>query len=225
MPKTSFCHMKTILLVIFGIVGLALAVALYMTKQGDTAQHNADSASILDLSNDLNSAQAQCADNSTTIVTLSNSLVECQSGLLTLSNQLSGSQSALSSNAEQIASLNAKVADMESTNQAVSQRATELAGQVSTLTQQLSLSQTNIASVNEALDQANKEYSLLENRFRVNVAERLVMQRKFCNQKALQDQLASLKYFPVDEISADMIYAGLDVEVRSNGTFHVIAPN
>ena len=217
--------MKSILLVILGIVSLALAVTLYLTKQSDSAQHTTDGAAILDLSNELSTAQAQFAANSDTIITLSNSLAQAQSGSLTLSNQLADSQSALGRDADQIASLNTKVTEIETTNQAVNQHATALAGQVTALTQQLSLTQTNLASVNEALAEANDQYSLLENRFRINVAERVVMQRKFYNQHELQKQLDSLKNFPSVEVSDDMIYAGLDVEVRSNGTFHVIKPN
>ncbi|MGA2870017.1 MAG: hypothetical protein ABSF34_12775 [Verrucomicrobiota bacterium] len=217
--------MKSILLVILGIVSVALAVTLYLTKQGDSAQRTTDGAAILDLSNELSTAQAQYAANSDTIITLSNSLAQAQSGSLTLSNQLADSQSALGRDADQIASLNTKVSEIETTNQTVNQQATALAGQMTALTQQLSLTQTNLASVNEALAQANDQYSLLENRFRINVAERVVMQRKFYNPRELQKQLDSLKNFPSVEVSDDMIYAGLDVEVRSNGTFHVIKPN
>jgi len=217
--------MKSILLVILGIVSVALAVTLYLTKQGDSAQRTTDGAAILDLSNELSTAQAQYAANSDTIITLSNSLAQAQSGSLTLSNQLADSQSSLGRDADQIASLNTKVSEIETTNQTVNQQATALAGQMTALTQQLSLTQTNLASVNEALAQANDQYSLLENRFRINVAERVVMQRKFYNPRELQKQLDSLKNFPSVEVSDDMIYAGLDVEVRSNGTFHVIKPN
>jgi chromosome segregation ATPase len=217
--------MKSILLVILGIVSLALAVTLYLTKQSDSAQHTTDGAAILDLSNELSTAQAQYAANSDTIITLSNSLAQAQSGSLALSNQLADSKSALVRDADQIASLNTTVSEIETTNQVVNQRATALAGQVTALTQQLSLTQTNLAGVNEALAQANDQYGLLENRFRINVAERVVMQRKFYNRRELQKQLDSLKNFPSVEVSDDMIYAGLDVEVRSNGTFHVIKPN
>src|SRR5271156_5611289 len=103
--------MKSILLVILGIVSLALAVTLFLTKQGDNAQRTTDGAAILDLSNELSTAQAQFAANSDTIITLSNSLAQSQSGSLALSNQLADSQSALGREADQIASLNTKVAE------------------------------------------------------------------------------------------------------------------
>jgi chromosome segregation ATPase len=217
--------MKSILPVLLSVVSLALAFALYTTKQSDTAQHNTDSASMLDLSNDLNSVQTQIAANSVTINTFSNSLVESQSRSLSLSNQLADSQSLLSHNSEQIARLNTKIVEMETTNEAANQQVRGLAGQVTTLTQQLSVIQTNLADANKALTQDNKDYFLLENRFRATVAERVVLQRKFYDPQELQAQLERLKMDPSGEVTAEQIYAGLDVEVRSNGTFHVIEPN
>jgi len=41
----------------------------------------------------------------------------------------------------------------------------------------------------------------------------------------LQAQMQKLKKNPADVISSESIYAGLDVEVKSNGTVHVIAPD
>jgi septal ring factor EnvC (AmiA/AmiB activator) len=221
----NFYDMKTFLLVLFVVVSVVLGYVLYSTNQSDTAQHNKDTASIYDLSNDLSTVQAQVAANSDTINTLSNNLVASQSTSLTLSNQLADSQSALSRSQDQVAGLNTKVSEMEATNEAVNQRATQLAGSVATLTQQLSTTQTNLATTSKTLDQANKDYYLLENRFRINVAERVVLQRRFYNPQELKAQLESLKIDPSQEVTAEMIYAGLDVQVRSNGTFHVIEPN
>jgi hypothetical protein len=74
------------------------------------------------------------------------------------------------------------------------------------------------------LDLANKNYALLENRLRRDVAARVVVERKFNNPSELRAQLEYLKQHPAEEVSADSIYAGLDVEVVSNA-FHVISPN
>src|SRR5438477_380388 len=76
-----------------------------------------------------------------------------------------------------------------------------------------------------ALNQANTNYALLENRLRRDVAERLVIQRKFYNRAELQAQLDTLKNDPfTPQISEHSIYAGLDVEVQSNSV-HVISPD
>lgn len=217
--------MKSFLPVTLGIVCVVLVVALYMTSQSNTAQHQADVASITDFSNQLGVAQTQVAIHEGMIMTLSNSLSACQSASSALSNQLTDAQSAQAADAEQITNLNAKVSDMETAGQAKDRNLTELTNQITGLTQQLAASKSSLTDTNQALVQANKDYYLLENRFRVNVAERLVTERKFDNPTELQEQLARLKNMPVGEVSADQIYAGLDVEVRSNGTFHVITPN
>jgi hypothetical protein len=60
---------------------------------------------------------------------------------------------------------------------------------------------------------------------RRDVAERVVMERKFNNILKLQEQIQLLKENPVETISLDRIYTGLDVEVKSNGSFHVLSPN
>jgi len=56
------------------------------------------------------------------------------------------------------------------------------------------------------------------------VAERVVVERKFNNPPELKAQLENLKQNPAGVISAEGIYAGLDVEVKSN-SFHVISPD
>ncbi len=217
--------MKSFLTIALGIISVVLVVALFMTKQSDGAQHDTDTAAIADLSNQLSSAQTQLAINSGTLVNLSNNLATCQSGTVTLSNQLADAQSAQANEAEQITNLSAKVAAVETDNQALQQRAAELTNQVTIVTQQLTTATNALVTAGQTLNQANTDYILLENRFRKNVAERVVMQRKFNNPEELQQQLARLKEVPSGEITADQIYAGLDVEVRSNGQFHVITPN
>jgi hypothetical protein len=91
-----------------------------------------------------------------------------------------------------------------------------LTNQIAGLTNQLASSRTN-------LDQANKDYALLENRFRRDVAERVVVERKFNNDTELKNQLEFLKYNPNVKISEDRIREGLNVVVKSN-ICYVIAP-
>ncbi|HUA69269.1 MAG TPA: hypothetical protein VMA13_12035 [Candidatus Saccharimonadales bacterium] len=204
------------------LVCIVLIASLIMMKQSDDKQHGDDAAAIADFSNQLWSAQTQLAIREGTILTLSNSLDTCLSASLTLSNRLTDAESTLALDTEQITSLNQRVADLESENQTLQttldQRVTDLTNQVAGLTQQIALTETN-------LHQANKNYVLLENRFRRDVAERVVVEQKFNNLSDLKAQIRSLKENPAQEISAQSIYEGLDVEVNSNGSFHVLAPN
>jgi septal ring factor EnvC (AmiA/AmiB activator) len=216
--------MKEYLSTILTLVCAVLVVALIVVKHFDNAQHDTDAGSITDFSNRLDSAQIQVATYVGTLLTVSNSLdatsnslVECRSAVMTFSNQLADAEFTVALDTEQITNLNRQIADSSSENQALSGRVTELTNQVAALTGQIALTQSN-------LDQANKNYALLENRFRIDVAERVVVERKFNDPWELQAQIQNLKEHPAGAISADDIYAGLDVEVKSNA-FHVISPN
>jgi len=210
--------MKHYLSMALTLVCTVLVIALVMMKRGDDAQHENDAGAIAGFSNQLDSAQMQIAACNGTILTFSNSLNESQSASLTFSNQLTEAESTIALDTGQIPSLNLQVAELVSENQTFGQRVMDLTNQMTALTRQIAVTQTN-------LDQANKDYALLENRFRIDVAERLVMQRKFYNRAELQAQIQRLKEDPfVQEISEQSIYAGLDVEVKLN-TFHVISPN
>jgi chromosome segregation ATPase len=191
-------------------------------KSGDNAQHESDAAAIADFSNRLDTAQAQVAVGNETILTLSNSLDASQSAALTFSNQLAAAGSTIALDAEQITNLNQQVAEINLENETLNQRVTDLTNQmnsqVTALTKQAALAEAG-------LKQADANYVLLENRLRRDVAERLVIQRKFYNLSELQAQMQRLKDDPfIPQTSEQSIYAGLDVEVQSN-TFHVISPN
>jgi len=201
----------------FGLGFVALLVSLIFVKQSDNAQHDSDVTAITDFSNRLDAAQTQIAFFTGTTLTLSNNLDESRSATLTFSNQLREAQSHIALAIDQITNLTRRVAYVESKNQTLNRQISDLTNQLAGLSGQITLTTSH-------LNQANKEYALLENRLRRDVAERLVVERKFNNPSELQAQLEYLKQHPTAEVSVDGIYAGLDVEVKSNA-FHVIAPN
>jgi len=214
--------MKSYLSIALTLVCIALVIFLVVMKSGDNAQHESDAGAIADFSNRLDMAQTQVATGNGTILTLSNSLDESQSATLTFSNQLAAAGSTIVLDAEQITNLNRQVAEGELENQTLGRRVMDLTNQMASQT----IALTKQAALAEAgLNQANANYVLLENRLRRDVAERLVIQRKFYNLSELQAQMQRLKDDPfVPQTSEQSIYAGLDVEVLSN-TFHVISPN
>jgi chromosome segregation ATPase len=209
--------MKHYLSTALALACIVLVIFLVMMKRGDDAQHESDAGAITDYSNQLDSAQTQLAICNGTSLVFSNSLDESRSVALTFSNHLMEAQSTLALDKEQITSLNRQVAEVESENQTLGQRVMDLTNQMAGLTRQ-------IASTQAGLVQANKDYALLENRLRRDVAERLVVERKFYNLSELKAQMQELKEDPFEVISAESIYAGLDVEVKSN-SFHVISPD
>jgi chromosome segregation ATPase len=206
--------MKLYLPIVLALACTGLVISIIVMKRGDTAQHETDAGAIADFSNRLDSAQIQVAFGKGTMITLSNRLDESRSASLTFSNQLVEAGSNIALAAEQITNLSRQVAEVESENQTFGRRVMDLTNQMAGLTRQTEAS----------LDQANKDHALLENRLRRDVAERMVVERKFNNPSELQAQMQHLRTHPAGVISAGSIYAGLDVEVKSN-TFHVITPN
>ena len=213
--------MKQFLSIALAVVCVGLVVALYLSKQGADAQHDSDVSAIDGLSNQLASAQSQIASGNGTMLTLSNGLGQSQSATMFFSNQLVDAQSTITLNLEQITNLTQQVAVTKSENQVLGQHivdaAAQTTAQVAALTNQIALVKTDLA-------QAHKDYGLLENRLRRDVAERLVVERKFNSPVELQKQMLNLKTNPAAAISEESIYKGLDVEVKSNA-FHVISPN
>ncbi|MGD0208776.1 MAG: hypothetical protein ABSC89_14345 [Verrucomicrobiota bacterium] len=210
--------MKQYLSTVLALVCTVLVISLIVMKRGDNAQHENDAGAIAGFSNQLTSAQVQIASCNGTILTLSNRLDESLSASLTFSNHLIEAESAIFLDTEQITNLNQHVAEMESENQTLGRRVMDLTNQIASLTGQITLTRAS-------LDQANTNYALLENRLRRDVAERIVVERKFNNLLELQAQMQKLKKNPAEAISSDSIYAGLGVEVKSNGTLHVISPD
>jgi predicted nucleic acid-binding Zn-ribbon protein len=213
--------MKHLLAVILGLVCLALAISLFVSKQNDNAQHETDAEAITSSSNLLSLAQTEVADCKGKIITLSNRLETCQSTSLTFSNELIEAKSAYASAKEdlnrQINDLNRRITESESEKQASGQHIADMANQIAELTNQ-------IASAQASLLQANKDYALLENRFRRDVAERVIAERKFNNRTELKAQLENLQWNPAKEISEDRIREGLNVVVGKSNLCYVIAP-
>jgi chromosome segregation ATPase len=209
--------MKQYLPTALTLVCLVLLISLVVMKRGDNTRHENDVGTIADFSNRLDSAQMQVAFCNGTMITLSNSLDECQSASATFSNRLTDAEATIILDSEQITYLNKHTTAVESENQTLGRRVMELTNQVAGFTKQIALTGTN-------LNQAYKDYALLENRLRRDVAERVVVERKFNNPLELQAQMEKLKNHPAEAISTESIYAGLEVEVTSNG-LHVISPN
>jgi len=217
--------MKLILPIALALACIALALTLYTAKKDDAAQHETDAGAIADYSNRLAGAELKVAIREGTMLTFSNRVEESLSGSLVLSNQLMEAQAAIARGGEQMTNLNRQVAEEKAENQTLGRRLMGLTNQVAGLAGQLALASASLAQTNNDLVQVNRDYALLEHRLRIDVAERLVAERRFNNPAELQAQMKKLKQNPAAVISAESIYAGLNIEVKSNGWFHVIAPN
>jgi len=207
------------------VVCVLLAIGLVVIKHGDSADLDAATGTIVDFSNRLDTAQVQLTAGAGTVLTLSNSLAEYATTALTLSNQLTEAQSAIARQTGQITNLSGQVTAVTADNQALSASLLEATNQLTAVTAQLARTEASLTQTNQDLVQLRKDDALLQNRLQRDVAERVVIQRKFYNPEALQAQMNKLKEYGGSlDVTADKIYTGLDMEVRSNGTVHVIAP-
>jgi chromosome segregation ATPase len=217
--------MKHLSSVILGLVCVGLVVYLFVSKQNNDAQHEKDSEAITGTSNLLSSCQAEVVTCKGEALTLSNQLETCQSTSLTFSNDLIQAKSAFATTKDsldrQITDLNQQITrqttQSETEKQASSQRIEALTHQIGELTNQ-------IASARADLLQANKDYVLLDNRFRRDVAERVIVERKFNNRTELKAQIEYLLWNSNKEISEDRIREGLNVVVGRSNLCYVIAP-
>jgi len=217
--------MKPYSTIALAIVSVVLAAALFTTKHSDNAQIATEAGTIVDFSNRLDTAELHVSERNGKLIILSNALAECQSAGAAVSNRLTAAQDALALNAEQIAKLNQQVAAANTESLALSRRVTELTNQLAGLAGQLTQTQTNLAQTTQDLAQSRQDYSLLDNRFRRDVAERVVVERKFNTYAEVAAQTKKLWSTSVPLATPESIYKGLDVEVKANGEAHVIAPN
>jgi predicted nucleic acid-binding Zn-ribbon protein len=192
-----------------------------MNKRDNDAQQERYAETLTTVSNLLSSSEKEVAAFKGNVSTLSNQLASSQSTSLTFSNQVIEANSALATAKEaserQITDLKRQSTQLETEKQASGQRNAELTNQLSDLTNQIASAQTNLL-------QANKDYALLENRFRRDVAERVIVERKFNNRQELKAQLENLQYNPAREISENRIREGLNVVVGKSNLCYVIAP-
>src|SRR5215471_6907169 len=133
--------MKHLLSVILGLLCLGLAIALFVNKRDNDAQHEKDAETITSATNLLSSAWKEVAAVKGNVITLSNRLESCQAMSLTFSNEVIEAKSAHATAKEaserQIADLKGQSTQLETEKQALSQRIADLSHQLSDLTNQI----------------------------------------------------------------------------------------
>jgi len=217
--------MKYLSSVVLGLVSLGLAISSLVSNQRHNAQHETDAQAILSASNLLSKCQTELATSKERSLTLSNQIETCQSTSLSLSNELVQAKSAFAEVKQgldrQLTDLNRQLekqtTQSEAEKRASSHRLADLTNQITALTNQVALTRASLA-------RANHDYELLEDRFRRDVAQRLIAERRFNNRAELKAQLDFLLWNPIMEISEDRIREGLDLVVGQSNRWYVVAP-
>jgi chromosome segregation ATPase len=213
--------MKHVILIVICVL---LAVALVAVKWTDGTSLETANNSIVDFSNRLDTAQAQFTVATGVILTESNALADATSASLTCSNQLAAAQSTNTLQAGQLTDLTRQLAAATAQDQALSADLLDTTNQLTALQAQFTQAQAGLTQTTQDLAQFRKDYALLQNRFERDVAERTLLQRKFNNLDELRNQMVNLYVSPATQVTPQDFYKGLDVEIRSNGIAHVIAP-
>lgn len=222
--ETHLFNMKNFSTTALTLICVVLVISIFTMKHGDDAQRQKDTDVITGFSNQLDSAQTDLAVANGRLLALTNSLGQSQSASLAFSNQLIQAQSTAALDAEQMTKLNRQLGESQRENQNLDSRIRDMTNRLAGLVQQTNDLTGKLAVAKTNMNRAIHDYALLEDRLRQDVAERLVVERKFNNLPELQAQAEKLRENPAGEISAQSIYADLDVEVTSN-SFHVISPN
>jgi len=220
----DFCRMKTYLTIVLSAVSVGLLAVLFVTKHGDNAQIEAGNTSLADCSNRLDTAQSQLAARDASIVALNNSLAETSAAALASSNLLADAQGKIRLQNELMTGLNRQLDGVKKEKADLDTQIAGLTAQITSVSNQLAATQSSLTQTNSALVQSRQDYAALENKFRRDVAERTVAERRFNNLIEVQAQEKKLMKSGAAWVTPESIYAGLNVEVLSNGTVHVIAP-
>lgn len=213
--------MKNVLIIVLVIAGISLAVVWSNARNEVAAQKEqiaGTETALADCSNRIESAQAQIAEKNLALGQCSNRLDESSASLVSLSNQLAAAQAALPPKSEEISRLTGQLTAVQ-TEKKIGEE------ELARCTNQLAAVSEKLAATAAQLDQAGKDYALLDNRFHRDVAERVVLERKFNRIPELEAQRVRLQTNAGQWATEKNIYDSLDVEVKPNGVAHVIAPN
>jgi septal ring factor EnvC (AmiA/AmiB activator) len=218
-------RMKTFLPIALAVVSILLGVALFLTKQSDNAELATSAGIAADFSNRLDTAQSQIIVREGTILTLSNSLAASTTAVTAVSNQLTEAQTRIGQQEKKVSELTQQLDALTTAASDKDALVLAMTNQISALTTQITKTEANIAQAKHDLTQARSDYAQLQNRLQRDVAERLVVERKFNNLSEVQAQAEKLKSNAGKNITTESIYAGLDIIIKSNGVAHVIAPD
>jgi septal ring factor EnvC (AmiA/AmiB activator) len=216
--------MKNVVPIFLVIIVVILGVALYFIKTGDNTQIANLSSSLSDCSNRLDIVNAKVTVRDTQIYSLSNDLATASVAVGDISNQLVQAQATLDDQKSQVGKLNAQLTEANAQNEALNRSLLDATNQYNTLSTLQQATKASLETTNAALVQLQSDYGVLGQRLQEDVAQRLVLERRWRNPQMLSDQVDFMKNSPEETITPERIYAGLNVLVSSNGSVKVLSP-
>jgi chromosome segregation ATPase len=141
-----------------------------------------------------------------------------------ISNQLVQAQATLDDQKSQVGKLNAQLTEANAQNEALNHGLMDMTNQLLTVNQLQQATKASLETTNAALVQLQSDYGVLGQRLQEDVAQRLVLERRWRNPQMLSDQVDFMKNSPEETITPERIYAGLNILVSSNGSVKVLSP-
>lgn len=186
--------MKTKLgVVILALACFGLIVVLWVMGRSVEDRKKADTAAILDFSNQLVTARADIDELGQVNLKLTNELAASREQALNFSNQLSetagalaGTQASLQNAEVQLTNLNSRVADLTVQNQELDQRAAAMSNALENLNDQIAATQQQLAD-----SQTNNAF--LEKQLQQEMTARAELDAKFNDLKAVRAQARKLR--------------------------------
>ncbi len=183
-------------IIILVAVCAGLLIALIATKKQSNDQHSKDASTILQFSNDLDTANIDLNDLRQVNLMLTNDLSSTRQALEAASNnlaetssQLAGAKTEIESDQNQITNLNGRISDLEEQNKVLDDRATMLSNNIALLDDQIAATQQQLATA-----QTNNTFLAAE--LQKQMAQKAELERKFndiddvrAQVKKLRDQL------------------------------------
>ncbi len=144
---------KKIGIIILVVVCAGLLIALIATKKQANDLHVKDTASILEFSNQLDTANLNLNDERQVNLMLTNDLASTRQTLEAASNnlaetagQLAGAKTQIESDQNMITNLNGRIGDLEAQNKALDDHAAELSNSIVALNVQIAATQQQLAT-------------------------------------------------------------------------------
>jgi predicted nucleic acid-binding Zn-ribbon protein len=183
---------KTGIVILF-VVCAGLLIALIATKKQSNDLHLKDAASILEFSNQLDTANLNLDDLHQVNLMLTNDLASTRQALEAASNnlvqtsgELAGAKTELESDQNQITNLDGRISDLETQNKALDDRASMLSNSIVSLNDQITATQQQLAT-----SQTNNVFLTAE--LQKQMAQKAELERKFNDIDEVRAQVKKLR--------------------------------
>jgi uncharacterized protein (DUF3084 family) len=180
-------------IIVLVLVGLGLGIALVTVKRQADSQIEAESRTILSLTNSLVETNRLLEEQKQVsallekdLDTQKKSFSELTNSYSKVSTDLAKDEVALEASQKEVARLEAKTADLEAQNQALDKHGQELAASITNLTQQIADTEKKLAASED-----NKAF--LESELKRMMAEKTELERQFNDLTVLRARVAKLK--------------------------------